>query len=181
MSTKWNADIPFPSDNTFVNRIISIKAAPSNDGNPMLTIETEVVSPTVYEIPGVGEVNIQGAKCTTYQTYRVFDDNGEVNTEKTDKCETRVETLLMNLEIPKEDINFSNLGPAVASLKGKLIMTRMNSRIDPQRRTPTTAQVEAAKKLGKRAEGDIMKHPKTGKEMVKYWPNIVEIFCLAPV
>ena len=181
MSTKWNADIMFPSDNVFVNRILSIKAAPSNDGNPMLTIETEVVSPTSYEIPGVGEVDIQGVKCTTYQTYKVFGDDGEMNVESTEKCEKRVSKLLSNLEIPAEDINFSNLGPAVAGLKGKCILTQMNSRIDPQRRTPTAAQVEAAKKLGKRAEGDIMKHPKTGRDMVKYWPNIVEIFGLAPV
>jgi hypothetical protein len=180
MSTKWNADIMFPSDNTFVNRILAIKAALSNDGNPMITIETEVVSPTVYEVNSE-EINIQGVKATTYQTYKVFNEDGSVNTESTEKCQKRVKELLKNLEIPEEDINWDNLGPVIAPLKGKLIMTQMNSRIDPQRRTPTTVQIEAAKKTGKRPEGDIMKHPKTGRDMIKYWPNVVEIFGLSPV
>ena len=180
MITKWNADIMFPSDNVFQNRIRSIKAAPSNDGNPMITLECEVVLPTTYEIPGVGEVDITNVKATTYQTYKVFGEDGEVDIEKTVKAQERCKELLGNLGIASEDINWDNLGPVIADLKGKIIMTQMNSRIVPERRTPTQAQIETAKKSGKRAEGDIMKHPKTGKDMVKYWPNIVEIFGLVP-
>ena len=80
----------------------------------------------------------------------------------------------------QEDINWDNLGPVVAGLKGKLVMVQMNSRIDPQRKTPTVAQLEEAKRTGKRAEGDIMKHPMTGKELVKYWPQITDIYGLVP-
>lgn len=175
---KWNADVQFPSDNCFTNRIMSIKVAPSNSGNPMLTIETELVSPTVYEIGGE-EVDITGVKATSYVTYKVMDGD-EVDSEKTAKAQERTKELLVNLEVPEGDINWDNLGPVVSGLKGKTIMTQMNSRIDEQRKTPTSAQIAEAKKLGKRAEGDVMFHPKTNKKMVKYWPNIVEIFGLVP-
>lgn len=180
MTTKWNADIQFPSDNCFQNRVRAIKAAPSNDGNPMLTIELEVVSPTTYEIPGIGDVDITGVKSTTYQAYKVFDEDGSVNVEKSTKAQERAKELLVNCGIPEEDINWDNLGHVVASLKGKIVMTCMNSRIDKQRKTPTVAQVELAKKSGKRAEGDVMKHPITGKELIKYWPNVVEIYGVIP-
>lgn len=178
--TKWSADIQFPTDNSFHNRIVVIKAAPSNDGNPMLTIECEVVSPTSYEIPGVGEVNIQGVKAVVYQTYKVFGEDGQVDVEKTAKAQERCKKLLLDLEIPEEDINWDNLGPVVAGLKGKLIMTNMKSKVDKERKTPTVAQIEEARKTGKRAEGDIMRHPKTGKELIKYWPNIVEVYGIVP-
>jgi hypothetical protein len=178
--TKWNADVMFPSDNCFQNKILSIKAAPSNDGNPMITLECEVHTPTSYEIPGHGEVNIQGVKAKVYQAYKVFNDDGSVDIEKTEKAQERATTLLINLGIVSEDINWDNLGPIIAPLKGKMIMTCMNSRIDKQHKTPTAAQIAAAKASGKRAEGDIMKHPISGKELIKYWPNVVEIYGLVP-
>lgn len=180
MSTKWNADIMFPSDNCFQNRIVSVKCAPSNDGNPMLTMEFEVVSPTTYEIPGVGEVDITNVKAKLNQVYKMFNEDGSVDIEATGRCQKRVEELLTNLGVPKEEINWDNLGPIVAYLKGNIVMTNMNSKIDKQRKTPTSSQIEEARKTGKRAEGDIMKHPMTGKELIKYWPNIVEVYGIVP-
>lgn len=178
--TKWNADIMFPSDNVFQNRIISVKCAPSNDGNPMLTMEFEVVSPTMYEIPSVGEVDITNVKATTRSVYKMFGEDGKIDVEGTAKAQKRTKDLLVNLGIPEEDINWDNLGPVVSPLKGKTVMTQMNSKIDQQRKTPTASQIEEARKTGKRAEGDIMKHPMTGKDIIKYWPNIVEVYGLVP-
>lgn len=179
MAKKWNADIMFPSDNCFENRITDIKAAPSNGGNPMITMSTELVSPTVYEIAGE-EVDITGVKATAYYTYKVFDGE-EVDAEKTKSAQERTEKLLVDCGIAKEDINWDNLGPVIAPLKGKVILTCMNSRIDEQRKTPTSVQLEEARKTGKRAEGDVMKHPVTGKKLIKYWPNVVEVYGLKPV
>lgn len=179
--TKWNADIQYPSDNCFENRILSIKAEPSNSGNPQIVMETEVVAPTMYEIAGE-EVNIQDVKVTMYQAYTVMDGE-EIDKDKTDKARARCLDLLKNLEAVEQsatvsDVSWDNLGPVLAPLKGKIILTQMSSRVTPQLKTPTAAQIATAKAAGKRPEGDVMKHPKTGKDLIKYWPQIVDVYGL---
>ena len=56
----------------------------------------------------------------------------------------------------------------------------MSSKEDAKRKTPTGEQIAKAKAAGKRPEGDVMKHPVTGKALYNYWPQIDEIFALAP-
>jgi hypothetical protein len=179
----WNAEIPFPSDSCFKNRIISAKFAPSNKGHQMITLELEVVEPATYPI-GDQEVNIAGVKAKMYFITKMFDENGNVDESKTANCRSRV-FVSANPEKPSL---YDQLGldgaaadpenPNVSEMLGKVVYTQMSSEPTEQRKTPTADEIAKAKKAGTRPVGAVMKHPKTGKPLVKYWPKIDEIFGL---
>lgn len=179
MSTiNWNATIPFPTDTCFVARITKATFGPSkSSGNPMITVESEVVSPETYTI-GDQEVNIAGVKVRPqYFTTKAVGDDG-----KTENARKRVfvstdpsaPSLWEKLELDgsKEDPE----NPNVKQLEGLYIMVQMSSDEQVQRKTPTADQIAKAKKSGTRPEGDVMKNPKTGAKLVKYWPQVDEIF-----
>lgn len=181
MSVKWNANMQFPTDSNFVNRITGAEFGPSNSsGNPMITLHTEVVSPQEVEIDGK-MVNIAGVKSIQYYVTDVKDDP-----EKTRSCRDRITNndegpnkgLWPKLGLDPATINWDNID--VKPLLGKLILTQMSPDIEPQRKNPTMAQIEAAKKLNKRAEGDPQTNPLTGAPLINYWPKIRQIFGLAP-
>jgi len=181
----WNASIQFPSDSCFVNRIISAKFAPSNSGNPMITIESEVVQPETYNVGGQ-DINIAGVKVKSYYTCKVMEGD-VVNEEKTAQARSRVFVSAnpeqpslwdkLGLDGSKEDPE----NPNVKQLEGICFYAQMSSRPDEQRKTPTAEQIALAKSKGQRALGDIMKNPVTGKALCKYWPQIDEIFGVAEV
>lgn len=175
MSQKWNNNIQFPNDSNFVNRIIGATFGPSNNsGNPMVTITTEVVSPQDVEIGGP-VFNIAGVETTNY--YSVKDLADEANTAK--KQADFIERVWSKLELDPAQINWDNID--TKPLLGKLILTRMYGEPQVRRKNPTAAQLEAAKVKGEKfTQGDIMKHPVTGKELITYKPVLAEIFGLAP-
>ena len=77
MASKWNSNIQFPTDSNFVNRIVEAEFGESkNSGNPMVTLELEVVTPAEVEIGGV-MYNIAGVGCKQYYTTLCM-DNGEL-------------------------------------------------------------------------------------------------------
>ena len=182
---KWNKEVMFPTDNCFKNRITGIKFAPSNQGNPMITIHMEVVSPTSYEIGGE-EFDITGVETDSYFTTKVVPSNNASEeevahcAESTKECKKKAKELLHNLgiEIEEDAPEWDSLGPVIEVLRGKLVLTEMRSKIDERRKTPTSKQIAEAKKAGKRPEGDIMTHPITGKKLVDYWPQVVQIYGL---
>ena len=170
---KWNSKVQFPSDSCFVNRVTDATFGPSNSsGNPMLTLTCEVVSPATYEI-GTETYNIAGVQTKNYYTTAVQGDD-----ERTAECQKRFKALWELFGLDPNTINWDN--PDVSPLRGKLILTQMSPDIEPQRKNPTAAQIEAAKKTGARPEGDVQKHPVTGAPLINYWPKIREIFGLAP-
>lgn len=169
MSKKWNADIMFPTDN-FINRIISATYAPSKGkNNPLLTIVTEVVSPQTIEIAGE-PVNVAGVKSTSYFSALSTEEDGSVNEEKTKVCRERIEKFYKELELDTT-LDWENLNTKV--LLGKNVHTVMEANVEIQRKTPTAEQT----KFGK--PGDILKHPKTGQNLIKYWPKVKEFYGLA--
>ena len=180
MSTiNWNSNIRFPADSCFLNRVTSAKVGPSKSSSRrMITLEMEVVSPDTYDVAGQ-LVNIAGVKTTSY-----FSIEGD-NDEDTAKAQRRV-FKSDNPEFPSLAERFGldwsdadRLNPPVKELIGKVVMTQMDSDEDPQRRTPTAAQIEKAKANKTKPEGDIMIHPVTKKPIYKYYPHIKEIFALA--
>jgi hypothetical protein len=189
MSTpiNWNASIQFPTDTCFVNRITKATFAPSSTGNVGITIETEVVTPTTYNVGGQ-EVNIAGVKgrCAFPFMTKMFKEDGSVDEERTANARARVfvstnpeqPSLWEKLELDGKKEDPEN--PNVKQLEGMLVMVQMSSQEDIQRKTPTSEQIAKAKLAKKKPEGDIMKNPKTGKAMCKYWPRVDEIFGLAP-
>lgn len=177
MSKKWNAEIQFPSDSCFQNRILGIKFAPNNNGNPMLTVECEVVAPTVYEVGGE-EIEITGVKTKSYLTSTIL-DNGVVDEDATKKARKKItEDFLKPLGIDGESVNWNN--PDLESkLRGKVVLTQMACETQEQRKTPNKVEIEKAKKEGRKPEGEIQKHPVTGRALVQYWPKITKFFALA--
>ena len=178
----WNAEIQFPSDSCFKNRIIGAKFAPANSGNPMITLELEVVEPQTYTV-GDKEVNIAGVKAKMYFITKVMDGD-EVNEEKTAQCRARV-FVSANPEQPSlwEKLGLDGAAadpenPNMNDLLGKVVFTQMSSEPVEQRKTPTAEEIAKAKKAGTRPQGAVMKHPVTGKALVKYWPKIEEIFAV---
>lgn len=178
MSTKWNASMQFPTDSNYTNRILSAKFGPSNSsGNPMVTLECEVVQPEEVEIAGEN-VTIAGVNTKSYYTTQVTD-----NEERTVSSRKRLVDLLNNLGIDTSNLNWDNLGPQLQPLVGKCILTMMSAQVQERRKTPTAAQIAEAKKNGVtdfRNIGEVMKNPVTGKPLINYWPQISEIFGLSP-
>ena len=167
----------FPTDSNYVNRITEVLFGPSNrTGNPMVTVNMEVISPDEVEVGGT-LYNIAGVPTKNYYTTQTDDE------EKTANARKRLTDLLTILGLDTSALNWDNLGPQVQELKGKLVLTMMSSQPDTRRKTPTAAQIEAAKKQGLKdfsQIGDVMKNPVTGKPLINYWPRIDEIFGLAP-
>lgn len=179
MSTvKWNSNIMFPSDSNFTARIVSAEFGNSSKGNPMITATWEVVTPEEYEVAGE-QVNIAGVKVTTWYVSQTLDQDGEEDKEKTKKNKEQIAKLFTMVGVEEKDINWDNID--TKPLLGKCFLVQMSGKPEPQRKNPTLAQIDAAKKAGnKRAEGDIQKHPVTGKDLMQYWPRINEVFALAP-
>lgn len=178
MATKWNSNVMFPTDSCFVNRIVGAGFAPSKGkGNPCITVDCELVSPQTYEV-GDETIILAAIKTTNYFATQVLNDDKTVNEETTAKCQENVKELWRKLELNPDEINWDNIDVSV--LRGKLILTMMSPDIEPRRKNPTSAQLAEAKKTGRRAEGDILKNPVTGKALIQYWPKIREIFGIAP-
>lgn len=175
MSKKWNSEIQFPTDSDYINRIVGATFAPSKKGNPMLTLNFEVVSPQEKEVAGE-QVVLAGVKSTRYFVTQSLDESGEVDVEKSQRAADTLKELCAKLKI--DDVNFENID--TKPFLGKLVYTAMSSNVVERRKEPTAAQIAAAKAAGKRPEGDIMKHPITGKNLINYWPQIDDIFGLAP-
>ena len=177
MSQKWSSAVQFPTESNYANRIVKASFGPSNNsGNPMITLECEVVAPEEVEVGGV-MFNIAGVNTKNYYTTKTDDEEKTINARK------RVTNLLTLLGIDTSNLDWDNLGPQIKPLEGRVILTMMSAQIQERRKTPTASQIEAAKKQGLtdfRNLGDVMKHPITGKSLINYWPKIDEIFGLSP-
>lgn len=174
----------FPTDTCFFNRILDVKFAPSNAGNPMVTIETEIVHPNEYDIAGE-IINISGVKVSTWYPIKVL-ENGEVNEEKTKEAQDKYTRLILDLfptEQARHTINWNN--PDISGIKGLVVMTHMADDEQEQRKTPTSKQISEAKANGISGDklkyiGDVLRNPRTGKPMIIHRPVLREIFGLAP-
>ncbi len=181
MATKWNAKIQFPTDSNFVNRIIGWTFAPSNSKNPMVTIETEVISPQEVDIAGE-MVSIAGVTCKSYYVTGVYDPAKQAldETKTSDKQNKFVQNVATPLGITKEEIDWNNLNTLKEKVMGKLVLTLMSPDEEEERANPTSDEIAQAKAKGIRPEGRLLKNPVTGKTLIKYWPKIREIFGLSP-
>lgn len=171
----------FPTSSEFVNRIVGASFGPSkNSGNPMITVNTEVVTPAEVEIDGK-QVTVAGVKCVNYYVTTVLGTDGVVDEDKTASKRLQLynpenpgDSLLGKLEYPVESINWDNFD--TKPLLGKLILTMMEPEVEERRANATSAELAKDKK----AKGKIMKNPKTGQTLINYWPKVREIFGLAP-
>lgn len=179
MPKKWNADIMFPNDTNYIIRPCGVQFQPSNAGNPQLIMEFEVVAPQEVEVAGE-MVTLAGVKVKNYYPVTVFEDDGKTidETRTKDARERLVKLYVDGFGITDVDIDYNN--PDTKVLLGKPAYAHLKPEVTEQRKAPNATQIEAAKKLGKRPEGDLLKNPITGKVLIKYWPRLEEIFGPAP-
>lgn len=73
MAKKWSAAVMIPTSSEYANRITGASFSPSkSSGNPMVTVECEVVTPQEVEVGGE-QVNIAGVSTTNYFVTTVID------------------------------------------------------------------------------------------------------------
>ena len=167
-AVKYNRSMELPQDN-YILRVLDEGFAPSkSSGNPMITLETEVHSPSEIEIAGQ-PVTVAGLKIKRYLPTQVI-ENGELNIDKTQKAAKRLET-----EYKLFGLSFDGFNPENPTLgfKGKLVHARLYSKKTEQRKAPTAEQ-RAAGKLG-----DVIVNPITNQPVVNYEPQIAEIYGIA--
>ena len=185
--TNWNASMQLPTDSDYQNRVTEAIYGPSkSSGNLMITLKAEVIAPDEKEIAG-RKVNVSGIPTTNYYTTKIFGDDGQVDVEATKEARRRTfgpsndpdnPSLYERLGLDGSKVDPEN--PNMKELVGLCFLSQMTCEVAEQRKTPTAEQVAKAKKAGTKPQGDLMKHPVTGKNLVKYWPKIVEIFGRAP-
>lgn len=186
----WNFQLMFPTNSNFINRITALTFEQSNAGNTMLVMDCEVISPETVDVAGE-LINIAGVKTKNWYVTKVLgDDDKSIETSEnmlerlTGKDAERPGLLrILFPDNPEYADDFNPENPDINVLKkaeGLCVLTAMSSKAEERRATPTAAQIEAAKSTRKRAQGDVMKNPRTGKPLVSYRPQINEIFALAP-
>jgi len=172
MAQKYNSNVVFPKDSSYIIRCLDVVFAPSNAGNPMLSFEYEIVSPETVEIAGE-EYNIAGTKLRTWQVVKTMDGD-VVDTAKTDKNETDTKKLVAAFGGDPETFDLTN--PDLSVFKGKSVYALLYNDEQDQRKSPTAAQLKAGQK-----QGDVLLHPITKQPLKRNYPKIGEIFALAPV
>lgn len=190
MSKTWNRNIQFPSDSDFVVRITDANFGPSkSSGHPMLTLEWEIVSPSEKEIGGdMYEMAGISSNPMNHLYWKTKDLNDEAKSANAlerlvSKGDPQgvLRTMLPEMSDLVDAFNPENPSQEILdALKGLCVFVQMAPDIVPQRKNPTSVQIAEAKKTGKRAEGDIQKHPISGKPLVEYRPKVKEIFGVAP-
>lgn len=184
----WNAKIQFPTDSDYINRVTTATFGPSkSSGNPMITLELEIVSPRSKDVGGE-EIELAGVKCKHYLTIKVLPPDNASDKELAYAEEASKDALgrckeFYAMAFPDDPDRATSLNPEnpdLTGLVGLCFYTQMQPDVEEQRKNPTPEQIAAGQKIGKRPEGDIMKHPVSGKALIQYWPKIREVFGLAP-
>lgn len=180
---KWNAEIQIPTGSEYVVGINDVKFSVSNAGNPMLTLGFEIKSPSEFDntlYGGNESVNIAGVKTRPrWYVTTVLDENKVIDEPATKSARERLmKDFLTPLAIEYADIDWNN--PKLDILKGKAWYAQIECKPNEKRATPTTADIENAKRTGSRVEGKIMINPVTKQPLVDYWPDVTNIFGLCP-
>lgn len=180
MSKQWNSSMQFPQDSDYILRVNSAEFGESkSSGNPMITLDVEVISPNEKEVGGE-MITVAGTKPQNmYLTTKSIKKPD--STENLDKSKEKI--LLMNPELKSivDSMDPDNVSQALLDgLKGACFFAVVYSKPEPRRKSPTQAQVEEAKTKGVEPVGDIMKNPITGEPLNYYKIGVGEIFGPAP-
>lgn len=164
-----NASKQLPK-NQYAVRFTDEKASPSKStGNPMVTLEAEIVAPDTIVSPFTGEtLEIAGYKIKpVYMSLQAKNEDGSVDKEKTQQAVDRYTDYMKRcgLDVPEEGIDTEN---PVMGFKGKVIDVILDSEEFVQRATPTPEQ-KAAGKLGDEIKGQ------DGKPIKSYKPWITMV------
>lgn len=174
MSTaKWSNEVVWQKDSNYIIRCIDEIFAPSKSkGAPMITLAFEIAAPETMEVAGVTYL-IAGVSSglKMYFPMQSLDDDGNIDTEKTASCQERYKKFL---EECGQSTEFNPENPKPWA-KGKLFLALLTDNKSEQRKSPTKEQL--AKGI---RQGDILINPKTKKPLEQHYPQIQQIFGLAP-
>lgn len=170
MATKYNSSMRIPQDSNYIVRVKEEVFAPSNAGNPMITLTHEIVSPEEVEIAGE-VVTIAGTEIKTYHTVKANPDDENAE-DKNAKNLVRLKKLYSDCGIAFDEGQIDN--PPLGFVGKNLFVLIYPDEVE-RRKAPTAEQLAKGQK-----QGDIMVNPLTKKPLVNYYPKIGEIFGLAP-
>lgn len=172
----WDASIQIPINSEYILRILEEKFAPNNNGNPMITLTAEIVSPTSVDVNGE-DINIAGIKIPLYYVTQVMDENGNVDAEKTTAAQARVfnnaskKSIYQLFEIPITPDQYNN--PPLGFV-GKCVYARIRPDAKVKRDSPTAEDLKKGLK-----EGKVSVNPKTKKPIQTFYPKVEDIYGLA--
>lgn len=162
----------WPKDN-YIGRVLSADFGPAkSSGDPMITLETEVIAPSSIEIDGE-PVSVAGQQVKTYHKTQVLVD-GVVDMEATAKLrggDRGLDKLCTAFGIKFEDVNWEN--PDLELFRGKLQHIAMWGKKEEERKSPTAEQLKRGEK------GTVMINPITKQPKYQFFPQISEFYGLA--
>lgn len=170
----WNKEMPWPKKSDYILRCIEEGFAPNNNGNPMVTLKYEVVSPqSVTTIVGGKdeEVGITGVTIMGYYTLSSTGTAKNTAEGATKFCQDNFKKVLMGFDRSNEVVNWDN--PALG-FKGKTVYAHLQDKESPQYASPTKEQLSKGQKIGAP-----LINPKTKKPLTTHYPEIVELFGIA--
>lgn len=163
-ATAWNVKTFFPDDN-YILRCIGEDHGVSSTGNPMTTLEWEIVNCPAKQI-GDSLVEFDGTKFKSYHVAKVIGDE-----EKSYKAFKRFQDqFLIPCQIDVTD-GWDDENPP--SLLGKVVHALVKGDMQTSCSAPTPEERAQGKKVGKP-----IKDPITGKEVVIYSPKLSVIYGL---
>src|SRR6266403_4427948 len=163
IAKSWNNKTFWPKDN-YILRCLEQKFAPNSNGNPMVTLEWEIVNQEPKQI-GPDLIEFDGIKFSSYHVIKMpgneEDSNKAFNRfcEMLDKC---------GIDI-SEGVDDEN----PPSLKGVVVHASVYGREQPSYASPTPEERAKNLKVGK-----ILKDPITGKDTINFSPTIEQIYGL---
>lgn len=166
-TTALNASKQLPR-NRYAVRFIEEKFAPNSNGNPMVTLTAEIISPETIVSPFTGEtLEIAGAKVKPmYHTIGVK-ENGEFVKKDTQACVDRYTDFRIRCRLPVPEEGIDNENPTM-DYKGKVFDVILDSEEFIQRATPTPEQKAAGQPGNPILDQD-------NKEMKSYKPWIAQM------
>lgn len=174
-TTGWNSKIFFPKD-TYILRCIDEKVAPSNNsGNPMVTLEWEIVNQAPKPV-GDKLIEFDGIKFNSYHVLKCVDPalSPEEREEKTQKYFMQYQDRILEKCGIDCSQGWDDENPP--SVKGKIVHASVYGQERKSFKSPTPEQQAKGDKVG-----DVMIDPVTNKEVVIFNPTIEQIFGIADV
>lgn len=160
----WNKNIFFPKDN-YILRCKAAKFGPNSNGNPMVTLEWEIVNQEPKQI-GDQLIDFDGVTIYQYSVLKVV--AGDDQEEATKKAFARYAELLERCGMDiSEGIDDEN--PIMP--KGKVVHASVYGKENASFASPTPEQRAKGQKVG-----SILKDPITGKDTIVYQPTIEQIY-----
>lgn len=159
-----------PKDNYILRCVDESFGDSKTSGNPMITLEHEIVSPATVMIDGE-ETEVAGQTIKQYLTTKVLE--GEDAEQKSKDCLANLEKNynVFGLEFDKDTFNVDN---PTLGFKGKTFHALLYGKGGPSTKAPTQEQIKQGKRVG-----DEIKNPITGKTVVQYQTQISEVYGLA--